>query len=156
MILFFIFKMVYCVYSLDSPRWGSFNEYTKPTFILKKIEKSSSIMLSDLALWLTLISSNYPFLEHIPWFQRCSSNWSSIVFRNRKSSHLLKSCRTWRHKQGVMWRVTISNILKNIDIEVNGYNFRGSYSAKFVFAFLLKGYHFGTHIWAKSYLWEWR
>ena len=33
--------MVYCVYSLESPRWGDSNEYTQYTFILKKIEKTS-------------------------------------------------------------------------------------------------------------------
>ena len=36
----------------------------KKTFILKKIEKIS-IMPPDLALSFTLISSNYPSLEHI-------------------------------------------------------------------------------------------
>ena len=31
--------MVYCVYSLESPQWGDFNENTQNTFILKKIKK---------------------------------------------------------------------------------------------------------------------
>ena len=38
---FFIFKMVYCVYSLESPRYGDSNENTQHTFMLKKIEKIS-------------------------------------------------------------------------------------------------------------------
>ena len=37
---FFILKMVYCVYSLESPRWGDSNENTQYTFMSKKIEKN--------------------------------------------------------------------------------------------------------------------
>ena len=47
-IFFFILKMVYCVYSLESPRWGDSNENTQYTFMLKKIEK---ISLLCLLLW---------------------------------------------------------------------------------------------------------
>ena len=36
-------------------------------------------MPPDLALWLTLVSSNYPYLDHVSWLQRCSSHWSSTV-----------------------------------------------------------------------------
>ena len=39
--LFLYWGMVYCVYSLESPRWGNFNENTQYTFMLKKIEKIS-------------------------------------------------------------------------------------------------------------------
>ena len=56
--------MVYCMYSLEWPRWGDSNENTQHSFMLKKIKKIP-IMRPDLALWLTLISSNYPSLEHI-------------------------------------------------------------------------------------------
>ena len=38
---FFIFKMVYYVYSLQSPRWGDSNENTQYTIMLKKIENIS-------------------------------------------------------------------------------------------------------------------
>ena len=60
---FFILKMAYCVYSLDSPQWGNSNENTQHTFM--KIKKNIPRMPPDLALWLTLISSNYPCFEHI-------------------------------------------------------------------------------------------
>ena len=56
--------MVYCVYSLESPHRGDFNENTKYTFILQKI-KEILIKLPDLALLSTLIGSNYPCLELI-------------------------------------------------------------------------------------------
>ena len=34
------------------------------TFMIKKIERKIPTMPPDLALWLTLISSNYPCIEH--------------------------------------------------------------------------------------------
>ena len=46
---------------------------------VKHNRKDIPIIPPDLALWLTFISSNYPCLEHISWFQRCSSRWSSTV-----------------------------------------------------------------------------
>ena len=52
--------MVYCVYSLESPWWGDSKENTQYTFMLEKLKE---IIL--LALWLTLISSNYPCLKHL-------------------------------------------------------------------------------------------
>ena len=63
-IFFFILKMVYCVFSLESPPWGNSNENKQYTFILKKIEKIPNLP-PDLVLWLTLTSSNYPCLEHV-------------------------------------------------------------------------------------------
>ena len=39
---------------------------TQHTFMLKKIEKISPIMPFGLALWLTLINSNYPVSNMIP------------------------------------------------------------------------------------------
>ena len=42
----YIIEMVYCVYSLESPRWGDSNECTQYAFIWKKIEN-----ISELALW---------------------------------------------------------------------------------------------------------
>ena len=33
--------MEYCVYTLESPRWGDTNENTKYTFMFKKIENMS-------------------------------------------------------------------------------------------------------------------
>ena len=61
---FFILKVVFCVYSLDSPLWGDSKENTERIFKWRK-QKYIPIMSPDLALWLTLISSNYPCLEHI-------------------------------------------------------------------------------------------
>ena len=54
--------MVYYVYLLESPRWGDSNENTQYTFMFKKLEKRKNIpiMPPDLALWLTLICSNFP------------------------------------------------------------------------------------------------
>ena len=62
-IFVFKLKMVYCVFSLESPRWGDSNENTQHTFMLKKW-KITPILPPDLELWLTLIRSNYPCLEH--------------------------------------------------------------------------------------------
>ena len=61
--------MVYCVYSLESPWWGDSNENTQHTFMLKNW-KDIPIMPPDLALQLTLISSNYA--------------WSRIYFHGSK------------------------------------------------------------------------
>ena len=44
-IFFLILKMVYCVYSLELPRWGDFNENTQHTFMFKKIEMISLLCL---------------------------------------------------------------------------------------------------------------
>ena len=49
----FILKMVSCVYSLESPRWGDSNENTQHTFMLKKIKKRS------LSLWRHALSSRW-------------------------------------------------------------------------------------------------
>ena len=57
--------MIYCVFSLESPRWGDSNENSQHTFMLKKIGKNIPIMPPNLVLWLTPISSSYPCLEHI-------------------------------------------------------------------------------------------
>ena len=59
---FFIIKMVYCVYTIESSRWGDSNENTNIPSFLKKIE---NIFVLSLALWLTFICSNYPCLELI-------------------------------------------------------------------------------------------
>ena len=45
MIFFFNLRNVYCMYSLESPRWGDSNENTQYTFMLKKIEKVSLLCL---------------------------------------------------------------------------------------------------------------
>ena len=44
----FILKIVYCVYSLESPQRGDSNENTQHTFMLKKTEK---ISLLNLLTW---------------------------------------------------------------------------------------------------------
>ena len=61
---FFILKTVYCVFSLESPQWGDFNENTQHTFMLQKI-KEILIKPPDLALSSTLIGSNYPCFKLI-------------------------------------------------------------------------------------------
>ena len=43
-------------------------------------------MPPDLGLWLTFISSDYPYPEHSSWFQRRSSYWSSAVHCNFMST----------------------------------------------------------------------
>ena len=92
-IFFFVLKMVYCVYSLESRWWGDSNENTQHTFMLKKIEEIPlGITPPYLALWWTRISSNYPCLEHISWSQRCSSHWSSTVVIVMNSKRLISLC----------------------------------------------------------------
>ena len=69
---------VCCVYSLGSPQWGDSDKNTLHTFMLEKLA-DILIMPPVLALWLTLISSNYPCLKQLFMVQRCSSHWSSTV-----------------------------------------------------------------------------
>ena len=49
---------MYCV-------WGDSNENIYFILHIKENRKYIPIMLPDLALWLALISSNYPSLKHI-------------------------------------------------------------------------------------------
>ena len=63
-VFLFHIKMVYCVYSLESPHRGDSNESTQYTFMLKKIKKIL-IKPPNLALLSTLICSNYSCLELI-------------------------------------------------------------------------------------------
>ena len=49
MVFLFILKMVYSVFSLESPHRGDSNENTQNTFMLKKIKKIH-IMPPDLAI----------------------------------------------------------------------------------------------------------
>ena len=60
-IFFNILKMVYCVFSLESPHWGDSNENTQHTFMSIENQKGPP----DLALLSTLTGSNYPCLELI-------------------------------------------------------------------------------------------
>ena len=61
----FYHKIVFCVYSLESPNRGDSNEYNQHTIIVKEIKKylNYRYLLPDLAPWLTLSGSNYPCLE---------------------------------------------------------------------------------------------
>ena len=64
----FYHLIVCCVYSLESPHRGDSNEHTQHTITMKTIEKISinnHHLFSDLAPWLTLSGSNYPYLEQI-------------------------------------------------------------------------------------------
>ena len=54
-------------------------------------------MPPDFALWLTLISSNYPCLEHIFMVPACSSHWSSTVFGYKVVKHLHVT--SWPHNE---------------------------------------------------------
>ena len=49
----FLFKVVYCVYSLESPRWGDSNENIQYTFILKEVENKTLYYMHN---------------KEIPWF----------------------------------------------------------------------------------------
>ena len=62
----FYHEIVCCVYSLEWPLWSNSHEYTQHTVIVWKIEKTFLYYLSpNLALWLTLSGSNYPYLEQM-------------------------------------------------------------------------------------------
>ena len=78
-IFLFILKMVYCVFSLESPRWGDSNENAHNTFMLKKMEK---IPLLCLLIWRDdqpSLARTTPVSNIFSWFHRCSSHWSSTV-----------------------------------------------------------------------------
>ena len=56
--------MVYYVYSLESPQWCDSNE--NPTYVhVLENQRDPYYAPPDIALWLTLINSNYPSLELI-------------------------------------------------------------------------------------------
>ena len=89
------------MYSLESPRWRYSDENTQHTFMLKKRQNTIPIMSPVLALWLTLISSNYHCLERIFMFQsvwaievrlyfRCPSLYNFTVFADRPWKDLSK------------------------------------------------------------------
>ena len=84
----FLLNMACCVYSLESPRWGDFNEITQHAFMLKKIKKYSYYATWPGALvnphWLDLPLSRSNFFM-VP---KCSSHWRSTVDYTQKcSSH---------------------------------------------------------------------
>ena len=121
---FFIVNMVYCVLSLESPHRGDSNKNTRNTFMVKKNRKYNPIMPPDLALCLTLISSNYPCLEHLFLVPRCSSHWSSTVHVIKGGcAHLLSffACFTtgaWssslKHFKILSSKVSNTNTVQNI------------------------------------------
>ena len=79
MIFIFILKMVYCVYSLESPRWGDSNENTQHTFILEKIEKIAILSLLTWRCNQPSLARTTPVSNIFSWSRRCSSHWSSTV-----------------------------------------------------------------------------
>ena len=81
-IFFFILKMVYCVYSLESPRWGDSDENTQHTFILKKIEKISILSLLTWRYDQPSLARTTPVSNWFSWSHRCSSHRSSTVFNS--------------------------------------------------------------------------
>ena len=75
----FISKIVFCVYSLESPRLGDSNENTQHTFMLKKIEKMSLLCLLTWRYYKDSLARTAPVSNIFSWFQRGSRHWSSIV-----------------------------------------------------------------------------
>ena len=55
------------MYSIESPHWGSFNEYNQHTIIvyIEKTFLNYCHLLPYLAPWFTLSGSNYPYLEQV-------------------------------------------------------------------------------------------
>ena len=80
MIFVFILKLVYCVYSLESPQWVDSNENTQNTFMLKKIEKISLLHPLTWRYDLHPLAQTIPVSKIFSWSQRCSSHWSSTVY----------------------------------------------------------------------------
>ena len=68
------------LFSLGSPHRGDSNEYNQRNIILLKIETTCwnyAHLSPDLALWLTLSGSNYPWQGHISMFLK-KFNWICI------------------------------------------------------------------------------
>ena len=116
------------LYVLICTHWGHSNEYTQYTIFVKKIEKifpNYHYFLPNLAPWLTLSSSNNPYLEQIfmvpkmfdPLRFGCIGKlyfclW--IFFANKKmlteESNMIKKCRVT-----VVKRLTIlHNVSRNV------------------------------------------
>ena len=64
--------MVYCVFSLDSPRWGDSNKYTQYTFMLKKIKNAFSLCLLTWRYDSHSLAQTTPVSEHIFMVPRVS------------------------------------------------------------------------------------
>ena len=82
MIFFFILIMACCVYSLESPRWGDFNENTQHAFMLKEIEKLFLLCHRTWRYNQPSLARTIPVSNLFSWSQRCSSHRSSTVFIN--------------------------------------------------------------------------
>ena len=63
-VFFFISEMVYCMYSLNCLGEAISSENIRYTYDSNENRKDIPILPPDLALWLKLISLNYPCLDH--------------------------------------------------------------------------------------------
>ena len=77
---------VYCVYSLESPRWGNSNENTQHTSMVKKIEKISIFCIMTLPYDEHSLARTTPISKIFPYFQRCPSHLSSTVLICKNNS----------------------------------------------------------------------
>ena len=85
-------EIVCCVYLLELPHQCSSNEYTQHNIIVKRWKKkfqSYCHLLPDLASWLTLSGSNYPYLEQI---SMVPNMFEPLRFN---FMHFRKKCWTW-------------------------------------------------------------
>ena len=66
-IFLFYHEIVCCMYLLESTHRCDSNEYTQHAIIVLKIKTITKLspFASDLASWLTLSGSNYPYFEQI-------------------------------------------------------------------------------------------
>ena len=99
-IFLFYYKILCCVYSLESPHRGDSNEYTQHTIILLKIEnisKSYRHLLPDLAPWLNLIGSNYPSLEQISMVPQTFEPLKFDCYDKINATHEITEAQTKNH-----------------------------------------------------------
>ena len=61
----FYHEIICCLYLLELPHRDDSKKYTQHTFIvyIEKISLNHRHLLTDLATWVTLSGSNYPYLE---------------------------------------------------------------------------------------------
>ena len=89
-ILFFYHEIVCCVYSLELPHRGDFNDYTQYSIIFWKIEKlilKLSYLPPDLALRFTISGLSYPHFEQISIVPKSFKLLDSTVISNSKKGY---------------------------------------------------------------------
>ena len=75
----FLLKMVYCVCSSESPRWGDPNENAQNTFKLQEIENTPPLCLPTWSSDPHPPTRTSPILNMLSWLQARSSHRSSTV-----------------------------------------------------------------------------